>query len=55
MIIHSRKRASVGNATKVVEPEVEKINIEEEKPIKITKRKPKKVFEELDFELDSQE
>ena len=55
MIIHSRKKASVGNATKVVEPEVENINIEEEKPIKITKRKSKKVFEELDFELGSQE
>lgn len=55
MIIHSRKKASVGNATKVVEPEVEKNDIEEEKPIKITKRKSKKVFEELDFELGSQE
>ena len=55
MIIHSRKKASVGNATKVVEPEVEKIDIEEEKPIKIKKSTSKKVFEELDFEFDSQE
>lgn len=55
MIIHSRKKASVGSATKVVEPKLEKINIEEEKSAKITKKKPKKVFEGLDLELDSQE
>ena len=39
----------------LIKTAVEKIDIEEEKPIKITKRKSKKVFEELDFELDSQE
>lgn len=55
MIIHSRKKASVGNATRVVEPKVEKIDIEEEKLIKITKKKPKRFFEELELELDSQE